>query len=121
MGQPACGKTRHKLDVDDKVEQLAAREDDRVFDECHICAPPTLCIKTLCTKSRDPSQDNGENAAGSEDLKIFAVFPVGDRRQEPGDFGAFDVQKVIDELVAKSRTQRRAFVELGDCIHQVGR
>lgn len=109
MGQPASGKTRHKLDVDDKVEQPAAREDDRVFNERHIWDPATLCIKTLCTKTlctktRDPSQDCGENAAGSEDLKIFAVFPVGDRGQEPGDLGTFDVQQVIDELVAESRT-----------------
>jgi hypothetical protein len=99
VGQPACGKTRHKLDVDDKVEQPAAREDDRVFDERHIWDPATVC-----TKTRDPSQDCGENAASSEDLKIFPVFPVGDRRQEPGDLGAFDVQQVIDELVAESRT-----------------
>ena len=106
MGQPACGKSGHELDIDDKVEQPSAGEDDRIFYECHMYGPPTLC-----TKGRDPSHDCGKIAARSENLEIFAVFPVGDGRQEARDLGPFDVQQVVDELIAESISQGLAVIE----------
>lgn len=85
MGEPACGKPGHKLDIDHKIEKPAAREDDRIFDECHRFAPRT------CEISPNLREDYGNIGASSENFEIFPMLPVGDGREEAGNLRAFDV------------------------------